>query len=365
MAAEPTRVVSPSIEELRPYQGGKPIEELARERGLSDIVKLASNENPLGPSPRAVEAARAALGGVARYPDGSAHRLRSAIAYVHRGGLDEVIHGNGSNEIIELVVRTFMTPEHHIVFGNPAFSMYPVVAMAHNVSFTRVPTNGDLVHDLDALAAAVQPNTRVLILDNPNNPTGTYVNQDALAAFLGRVPEHVIVVLDEAYFEYATAADYPDGLRLRDRHPNVLVLRTFSKAYGLAGFRVGYGIGPARLIGYLHRLRAPFNVSVPSQEAAIAALADVEHLGRSVELNTRERERLAAGLTSLAERVFPSQANFILADFARPSAALYDKLLDHGVIVRPIPGLDTHLRITVGTERENDRFLTALAEVLR
>ncbi|HSC89665.1 MAG TPA: histidinol-phosphate transaminase [Polyangiaceae bacterium] len=351
------------IEALRPYQGGKPIEELARERGLSDIVKLASNENPLGPSPLALEAAHRALEGVHRYPDGAGHRLRTAIADFHGVTPDEVVQGNGSNEIIELLVRTFVTPNDEIVFGDPSFAMYPVVAQAQGVGFRKVKTTVDLVHALDAWSEALGPKTKLLLLDNPNNPTGTYVPRAALERFLRQVPERAIVALDEAYFEFATADDYPDGLQLRDLHPNIVVLRTFSKAYGLAGMRVGYGIGPAELVGYLHRVRAPFNVGVPSQEAAIAALGDHQHLQRTVELNTRERARLERELARWATRVFPSQANFILADFGRPSADLNEALLSRGVIVRPLPGLATHLRVTVGSERENDKLLGALAEI--
>lgn len=357
--------VTPGIEGLRPYQGGKPIEELARERGLTDIVKLASNENPFGPSPRAVLGAVRAIAETHRYPDGAGYRLRQAIADFHGVTTAEVIHGNGSNEILELLVRTFTTPEHHIVFGRPAFSMYPVIATGHNVSFTAVPTNSDLVHDLAAMREAIRDNTKLIILDNPNNPTGTYVSKEALAGFLGAVPEHVIVALDEAYFEFATAADYPDGLALRSLHPSIVVLRTFSKAYGLAGFRVGYGIGPERLLGYLHRLRAPFNVGVPSQEAAIEALRDHGHLKQSVMHNARERDRLEGLLGRFAKRVFPSQGNFVLADFGRPALELYDALLSEGVIVRPIPGLDTFLRVSVGLTAETDRLEAALGRVLR
>lgn len=356
--------VTDSIFALRPYQGGKPIEELARERGLTDIVKLASNESALGPSPRCFEAARQALIHVHRYPDGAGFRLRHAIAEHHNVTVEEIAHGNGSNELIELVVRTFMTPEHHMVFGRPAFSMYPVVAAAHNVSFTAVPTSADLVHDLSGMLGAVRENTKVILLDNPNNPTGTYVGKAVVEDFLRAVPPEVIVVMDEAYFEFADADDYPDSLKLRELRERLIVLRTFSKAYGLAGFRVGYGVGPASLMEYIHRLRAPFNVSVISQEVAIAALADTEHLGRVIELNARERTRLSAALEPLAKRVLPSQSNFILVDFGIAAAELYDKLLSQGVIVRPIPGLDTSLRITLGTERENDRLLSALAQVL-
>lgn len=341
------------------------MEELAREKGLTDIIKLASNESALGPSPLALAAARDALAMAHRYPDGAGFRLRQAIADYHAVGTDEVIHGNGSNELIELIVRTFMTPEHHMVFGRPSFSMYPVVAAAHNVSSTVVPTRGDLVHDLGAMVEAVRPNTKVLIVDNPNNPTGTYVDRESVHEFLQAVPPHVIVVMDEAYFEFADAEDYPDSLQIRNLRERLIVLRTFSKAYGLAGLRIGYGIGPQKTISYLHRLRAPFNVGVISQEAAIAALADQKHLQKVVALNRRERGRLATALSPLAKTVYPSQTNFILADFGRSGLSLYEALLEHGVIVRPLPGLDTHLRVTVGTEAENDRFIGALTEVLR
>lgn len=355
--------VSPQIQELRPYVGGKPTEELARERGLTDIVKLASNECALGPSPRAVEAAHTALAAVHRYPDGVGFRLRSAIAAFHGVTMDEVVHGNGSNEILELVVRTFMTPEHHIIFGTPAFSMYPVIASSHNASFTAVPTDAHLTHDLSGMARAVRKNTRVIFVDNPNNPTGTHVGRAAVEKFLQEVPEEVIVVMDEAYFEFADAADYPDCMKLRGIRERLIVLRTLSKAYGLAGFRVGYGVGPKDLIGYLHRLRAPFNVGVLSQEAAIAALEDQEHLRNVVSLNNSERTRLLTKLRGEGRTVHPSQTNFILVDFGVPYAELYDKLLGEGVIVRPIPGLSTHLRISIGTPEENDRLLSALERV--
>ena len=357
------KLVTESIFALRPYQGGKPVEELARERGISDIVKLASNESALGPSPHALEAARASLGEVHRYPDGAGFRLRSAIAEHHGVTLEEVVHGNGSNEIIELIVRTFMTPEHHIVFGRPSFSMYPVVASAHNTSFTQVPTSASLVHDLPLMVEAIQENTKVVLVDNPNNPTGTYVSREVVEQFLRDVPPEVIVVMDEAYFEFADKPDYPDSMELRALRERLIILRTFSKAYGLAGFRVGYGIGPSEIIGYLHRIRAPFNVSVPSQEAAIAALGDQTHLQKVVSLNNVERVRLQKALEAPGRRIFPSQTNFILVDFGQPSAPIYEALLGEGIIVRPIPGLETHLRITIGTRAENDKLIDALMKV--
>ena len=345
---------------------GRPLEEVAREHGLhpSDLVKLASNESALGPSPLAVAAAQRALCAAHRYPDGEGFRLRTALADFLGVQREEVLHGNGSNELLELVVRTFMTPSEHLVFGRPSFSMYPVIAAAHNVAFTAVQTTHDLVHDLAAMADAVRDNTKVILVDNPNNPTGTYVGRAAVEAFLGAIPGHVIVVMDEAYFEFADAPDYPDSLQLRHHRERLIVLRTFAKAYGLAGFRVGYAVGPAGLISYMNRLRPPFNVGSVSQEAAMAGLADQAHVEKVVELNNRERARLSRQLMAQGLFVYPSQANFVLVDFGRPSAEIYEALLDRGVIVRPIPGLLTQLRITIGTESENDRLLEALGQVL-
>lgn len=357
------RLVTASIEGLVPYEGGKPIEEVVREFGVDDPVKLASNENPLGPSPRALEAAARALADVHRYPDGAAYRLREAIAATHGVPMAEVLHGNGSNELIELIVRTFTTGEHHVVFGDPAFAMYRVTALAHGVAFTNVPTR-DYQHDVQGLLAAVQPNTRVMLLDNPNNPTGRYLPRAAVAELLRKVPEQVIIVMDEAYFEYADASDYPDSLTLRDLRERLVVLRTFSKIYGLAGLRVGYGIGPAKLMNYANRLRAPFNVGLASQEAAIAALGDERHVRASRESNTRERALLDRELGARGLSVTPSQTNFVLVHLGRPSAPVYQALLQRGVIVRRFAQLPEALRITIGTAAQNRRLLEALDEVL-
>lgn len=360
-----TPLVTDSIERLRPYQGGKPIEELARERGLTNIVKLASNENPLGPSPSVRQAVERAFCDVHRYPDGAGYRLRKAIAEFYALTPGEVIHGSGSNELIELIVRTFLTPDHHMVFGTPGFSMYPVIAQAHNVAHSAVPCDADLRQDIDGLLAAVRPETKVLLIDNPGNPTGAYSPVADVERLLREVPPEVIVVLDEAYFEYVEAADYPNGLKLRHLRERLMILRTFSKGYGLAGFRVGYGIGPAELIKYVDRLRAPFNVGVLSQEAALAALADQEHLAKVVQLNQQERARLQAELIPLAARVYPSQSNFVLVDFGRDARELDEQLLSAGVITRLIPGLANCLRISIGTPEENTRLLEVLGEVLQ
>jgi histidinol-phosphate aminotransferase len=356
-------LVTPSIEALVPYEGGKPIEELARELGVTDAVKLASNENPLGPSPLALEAARSALLSVHRYPDGAAYALRDAIARFHGVRQDEVLQGAGSNELLDLVVRTFATPAHHIVFGEPAFVVYRIASLAGGVPFTAVPLK-NLVHDLPAMAGAVKPETRVLFVANPNNPTGTHVGRAAVEELLRSVPPEVIIVMDEAYFEYADAPDYPSSLSLRHLRERLLVLRTFSKAYGLAGLRVGYAIGPANLIDYMNRVRAPFNTTLPAQAAAIAALDDQAHVAKSRESNGIERARLTRDLVSLGLEVAPSQANFVLVNVGRPARVIYERLLERGVIVRPFGNLPTSLRVTCGLPHENERFLTALEQVL-
>jgi histidinol-phosphate aminotransferase len=364
-SAEPAaRLVLPSVETLAPYEGGKPIEELARELGVTDAVKLASNENALGPSPRAIEAARGLLESAHLYPDGAAFRLRERLAEAHGISMDEVIVGNGSNELLDLFVKTFATREHHLVFAEPSFVVYRISALAYGVPFTAVPLR-ELTHDLPAMAAAVTPRTRLLFVANPNNPTGTHVGRVDVERLLREVPEDVIVVMDEAYIEYADAPDFPDSMRLRHVRERLLVVRTVSKIYGLAGLRVGYTVGPPSLINYLNRVRAPFNVSTLAQAAATAALSDQEHVEKSRSLNQRERKRVTARLESLGLGVAPSQANFVLVDLKRPARPVYDALLRKGVIVRPFPSLPTHLRITIGTESQNERLLTALGEALR
>jgi len=357
-------LVIPTIEALAPYEGGKPIEELAREHGITDAVKLASNENPLGPSPRALEAVKRVLSDSNRYPDGAAYTLRAKLAQKHGVGMNEILLGCGSNELLDLVVRTFCTPEHHIVFGEPAFVVYRIAALASGVPFTAVPLTPGLVHDLPAMAAAVTPKTRVMFVANPNNPTGTHVGRAAVEKLLREVPPDVIIVMDEAYLEYADASDYPDSLELRGLRERLLVCRTFSKIYGLASLRVGYAIASPAIIDYMNRVRAPFNVSSLAQAAAAAALDDQDHVQTARALNQKERKRLTETLTARGLDVAPSQANFILVDVKRPARAVYDALLTKGVIVRPFASLPSALRVTLGTERENDRFLSALSEVL-
>ncbi len=275
----------------------------------------------------------------------------------------DIIQGNGSNELLDLAVRTFCTSEHHIVFAEPAFVVYRIAALAHGVPFTAVPVR-DLTHDLEAMLAAVTARTRLVFVGNPNNPTGTYVPLDALRRFLRAVPPEVIVLVDEAYIEYTSAADFPDCMKLRSERERLIVCRTFSKIHGLAGLRVGYGVSTAELVGYMNRVRAPFNVGNLGQVAAIAALDDVEHVRQSQMLNEAERARVKARLSEMGLTVTPSQANFYLLDVKQSGRAIYDALLRKGVIVRPFASLPNSLRVTVGKPAENERFLDALAEVL-
>lgn len=362
-ATKAEALVLPTVEGLAPYEGGKPLEELAREFGVVDAVKLASNENPLGPSPKAVAAARAQLESVHLYPDGAAYRLREKIASVHGVTMAEVIQGNGSNELLDLFVRTFATPEHHIVFAEPSFVVYKIASLAGGVPFSAVPLR-ELTHDLTAMVRAITDRTRLVFVANPNNPTGTHVGLAEVEAFLREVPKEVIVVMDEAYIEYADAADFPDSMRLRALRERLFVVRTFSKIYGLAGMRVGYAVGPERLVDYVNRVRAPFNVTALAQAAAIAALDDQEHVEKSRRLNQVERAYLSQALGELGLKVAPSQANFVLVDLGRPARPVYDLLLRKGVIVRPFANLPTSLRVTLGTHQQNQRFLAALREVL-
>lgn len=355
-------LVIPTIDELEPYRAGKQIADIQREHGLTRIAKLAANENPLGPSPKALEAARNALADLHRYPDQGATQLRERLAQLHACHPDEIVQGNGSNELIELLVRTFCTHQHHIVFAEPAFVVYRMIALAHGVPFTAVPLR-DFRHDLEALASAVTERTRVLFITNPNNPTATYVTRSEVERLFRAVPPEVIIAFDEAYIDYADAEDFADSIALRSQRDRVVSIRTFSKVHGLASLRVGYAVGPRDLMGYLHRVRAPFNVGVVPQAAAVAALDDTAHVEKSRELNRRERRRVTIALTELGFDVVPSQANFVFVDVKRSALELNQRLLERGVIVRPF-GDGTFLRITIGTEAENSQLLEALSSCL-
>lgn len=358
-------LASPYLSGLVPYSPGKPIEEVEREFGISDSVKLASNENPLGPSPKAVQAVLAALPTMHRYPDGGGYALRHALARHWSVDADWVILGNGSNELLELVGRAFLMPGDEALYARQAFVVYDMVAQVTGASKVAVPLR-DHVHDLGAMRAAITTRTKVIFLANPNNPTGTCVDPRALEAFLDAVPRDVIVVLDEAYYEYVPPECAPDVLRFVRQGRWLVVLRTFSKIYGLAGLRVGYGIGPAPLVALLNKVREPFNTNSAAQVAAAAALEDVEHVAASRAANDAGRTFLVERCHAMGLAVIPSVANFLLVDVGRPGGPTAEALLRQGVIVRPMGGygFPTHLRITIGTAQENARCVAALQAVL-
>jgi histidinol-phosphate aminotransferase len=359
-------IVPPYVEALSPYVPGKPIEEVEREYGVTDVAKLASNENALGASPRAVAAAREACAKMHLYPDGAAYELKRALAAKLGVGPEEIVVGNGSNELLELVVRTFVGAGEEVLTAAQSFVVYRMATQAHGRTCVEVPLR-EHRYDLAAMAERISRHTKVVFLANPDNPNGTYFTAAELDRFLAAVPRHALVVLDEAYVEFVAAQDFPDGLEVRKKHPNVLVCRTFSKIHGLAGLRLGYLVATPELANYLDRVRAPFNVSLVAQAAGLAALADEEHVARSRALVESERPFVVSGLAALGARPVPSQTNFVLADFpGRPAPALFDRLLREGVVVRPMHGygFPTAQRITLGLRQENEKLLAALKKVL-
>jgi len=366
--AEPNRFLKRAashIAGLTPYVPGKPVSELERELGISDSVKLASNENPLGCGELARSAYLAAAAELGRYPDGGAFELRRAIATHH--GLDaaQVTVGNGSNDVLDLVARSFLHPGRESVFAEHAFAVYAIATQAVGAT-ARVAEAQDYGHDLDAMAALVNERTGVVWIANPNNPTGTWLASEALRSFVAALPEHCLSVVDEAYFEYVEEPDYPDTSTWLADFPNLIVTRTFAKVHGLAALRVGYGLSHPHVAELMNRVRHPFNVNAPAQAAAVAALSDRVHLQRSVAHNRAEMARLTAGLERLGLTWIPSVGNFVTADLRRPAAAVDQALLREGVICRPVAnyGLPNHLRISIGLADENDRLLAALEKVL-
>ena len=343
-----------------PYKPGKPVEELERELGIQGAVKLASNENPYGAAPQVLEVLRKALENLGEYPDGAAFALRDALASHHGVDASEVVTANGSNELIDLICRTYPDADDHVVFGKPSFVCYWLGCIAAGVDFTEVPLRDNLAWDVDALLEAVTPATKVLFLANPNNPTGAHMGSADLERLVRELPARVVLVVDEAYVEFADAEDFVSALTFRGLRDRLLVLRTFSKAYGLASLRVGYALGPSELIGYLHRMRAPFNVNRLGQLAAVEALKAQDFLQDYVRENRSERSRLSTALEAAGIRVAPSQTNFLLVDVERPGIEVYDELLREALIVRPMPPpIDTWLRITVGTPEQNDKLIEA------
>jgi histidinol-phosphate aminotransferase len=360
-------LAQPGVQQLSPYVPGKPVDELARELDLdpASIVKLASNENPLGPSPKALEAIRGELAELTRYPDGNGFELKSRLASRCGVQINQVTLGNGSNDILDLVARAYLAPGLNAVFSQYAFAVYSIATQAVGAQGKAVPAQA-YGHDLEAMLAAIDENTRVVFIANPNNPTGTWFGPDALERFLARVPSNVLVVLDEAYIEYAEGDELPDGLQYLARYDNLLVSRTFSKAYGLAALRVGYAICSAQIADVLNRVRQPFNVNSLALAAACAALDDAEYLVQSRQVNDTGMAQLEAGLRELGLSWIASKGNFIAVDFGRDTAAINQALLHEGVIVRPVAGygMPNFLRVSIGLPAENARFLAALGKVL-
>jgi histidinol-phosphate aminotransferase len=363
---EPGQLAVDCVQSLSPYVPGKPIEELQRELGLADIIKLASNENPFGPSPRALEAMRAALADAWLYPDGSGHLLKRKLAAKLGVSATQITLGNGSNDVLVLLAEAFLKPGLEAVYSQYAFAVYPIAVQATGATAVVTPATAldsamPLGHDLQAMARAITARTRLLFIANPNNPTGTWVPAGPLRAFLANVPSHVIVVLDEAYFEYTGGLDVQDGVQWLGEFPNLVVVRTFSKAYGLAGVRVGFGVSHPSVADVLNRVRQAFNVSTVGLAGAAAALDDAAHVDRAVRIAVAERARVSSRLAQLGTAVLPSAGNFLLLHAGADARARFEALLRRGIIVRPVGNylLPEHLRVTLGTEEQNERFLRA------
>ncbi len=358
-------IAAPWATGLTPYVPGKPVSELERDLGIRDAVKLASNENPLGPGSRAQDAIATLLAELGRYPDGSGFELRRVLADYHIVSPTAITLGNGSNDVLDLIARVFLQPGAESVFSEHAFTVYSIATQCVGAT-ARIAKARDYGHDLDAMASLVNDQTRVVWIANPNNPTGTWLPADALKSFIGALPRACMVVVDEAYTDYVSEPDFPNTTHWIEAFPNLIVTRTFSKAHGLAALRIGYGISDARVADLLNRVRQPFNVNALAQVAAIAAISDREHVRASVELNRAGMRQLTGAFERLGLAYIPSVGNFVTVDLGRSASPINDALLRRGVIVRPVGnyGLPNHLRISIGLADENARFIAALEEVL-
>ncbi len=365
MSVDLKSLALPGVQHLQPYQGGKPVEELERELGISDVIKLASNENPLGLSTKAREAVDRVLKDGARYPDGNGYYLKNALARHLDVDVNQLTLGNGSNDVLELLARAFLGQQHNAVVAEHAFVVYQLVITAQNARAVIVPAR-QWGHDLESMANAVDNQTRLLFIANPNNPTGTWVPLSSVEALLKSVPPHVLVVLDEAYYEYVDEAGYGSALEFIGQYPNLVVTRTFSKAYGLAALRVGYAVSHPDVADILNRLRQPFNVNGLALAAAQAVLADDEYLQKSIEMNRQGYRQLITGFEKLGLDYIPSAGNFVAVQVPGDATELYRSLLQQGIIVRPIAlyGMPNHLRVSIGLPEENERFLNTLSQLL-
>lgn len=365
------KLALPGVQSLIPYQPGKSMSELERELGLSRIVKLASNENPRGPSERVLSEVRQVLAETSRYPDGNGFSLKTALAKKLAVEKKQITLGNGSNDVLEIIARTFLSPQCEAIFSEYAFAVYPIVtqAVGARAVVSKASTQGEYSeygHDLSAMLKLVSDKTKIVFIANPNNPTGTFLTPEQLHSFLAELPVHIICVLDEAYYEYVSSDDYPDSIDWLTLFPNLIVTRTFSKAYGLAGMRIGYSVSSAVIADLLNRVRQPFNTNLMALSAAEAALEDSEYLNETIALNQQGMDQLTRSFSGLGLNWIPSKGNFITVDMGSPAMTVYEELLKAGVIVRPIAnyGLPNFLRISIGTASENTFFINALIKIL-
>ncbi|KMK51744.1 aspartate aminotransferase [[Actinobacillus] muris] len=358
-------IVNEGVKSLSPYQAGKPIEELERELGISNIVKLASNENPFGLPDSAKQAILAKLNDLTRYPDANGFALKQAISQKFGVSPTQITLGNGSNDLLELFAHTFAGEEDEIIYSQYAFIVYPLVTKAINAVAREIPANA-WGHDLDGFLQAITSKTKLIYLANPNNPTGTFLSHQQIADFLAKVPEQVIVVLDEAYTEFTEPSKRVDAFGLLQKHTNLIICRTLSKAYGLAGLRIGYAVSNVEIADLLNRVRQPFNCNSLALAAAVAVIQDEQFIAAVAENNRREMQRYEAFCQQHQLSYIPSMGNFITIDFNRPAQPIYDALLREGIIVRPIAGygMPNHLRISIGLPAENERCFAALHRVL-
>ncbi|MCM2679348.1 histidinol-phosphate transaminase [Echinimonas agarilytica] len=366
MSCDYKALANKGVQGLHPYQAGKPTSELERELGITNIVKLASNENPLGVSTKVKKVLAGELDELSRYPDSNGYYLKSALAEQMMVKPEQVTLGNGSNDILELLARTFVNDSHEVIFSQHAFVVYPIVTQAIGATPVAVSAK-NWGHDLDAMADAITERTKLIFIANPNNPTGTFLTSKALRHFLEQVPEHVIVVLDEAYYEYVAKDERAPSVQWLSHFPNLVVSRTFSKAYGLAGLRIGYAVTSEEIAGLINRVRQPFNCNSLSLAAAEAVLDDTDYLTASIEINRVGMKQLTEAFNAMGLEYIPSHGNFVTVDVQTNGAEVYDALLQEGVIVRPIGGygLPNHLRVSIGLESENQRFIDALKKVLQ
>lgn len=358
--------IQPQINRINPYIPGKPISELQREHNFIRVSKLASNENPLGASHKAIKAVQDELVNISRYPDGNAFYLKSKLADFLNVSLGQVAIGNGSNELLELIARVFAGPGDEIIFSQYAFAVYPIVTQAVGATPVEVAAK-NWSHDLSAITEAITEKTKIIYLANPNNPTGTLFTKDEWDDFIVKVPKSIIVVLDEAYFEYVSESNYANGLDYIEKYPNLLVTRTFSKAYGLASLRIGYMSGCKEIIGYIERLREPFNVNHYAQVAALAALNDQLFVEKSIKANQQGMHHLIHFFEKMSVSFIPSQGNFICVNFGKQASYINEQLLLNGVIVRPVANyqMPEFLRVSIGSPKENQHFIDALTKILK